>query len=167
MPRTIELSTFLSADPDLVWSHVRTSRLLNYVTNPLIVFRPRKSCGFPAEWTEGDYQAEMRLFGFIPVGQQTIGIRYPAAPVGNTRILRDKGHGTSARVWDHYIVVEPEGESGTRYTDRVTVDAGWHTPFVAAFAYVFYAHRQRRWRKLVRSGFADLHGTAKKEGKPG
>ena len=110
---------------------------------------------------EGDYRADMRLFGAIPMGEQTIGIRFPegdGSGRGTERyVLRDKGHGSSARVWDHFIIVEHDGSGGTSYTDRVTVDAGWRTPFVAAFARAFYAHRQRRWKKLARSGFEDLH----------
>ena len=163
MARTLELTTSIPAPPDTVWGHVRTSRLLDYVIHPLIKFQPKSARGFPDIWVEGDYRADMRLFGAIPMGEQTIGIRYPegdgsGASEGAKRyVLRDDGHGSSARVWDHWIIIEPDGSGGTLYTDRVTVDAGWRTPFVAAFARAFYAHRQRRWQKLAQTGFADLH----------
>ena len=155
MPVTIELSTYIPADPDVVWERIRTSRLLAHVTHPLIHFRPLDPDGFPAVWRKGDYQASMRLFGVIPMGGQTIGIRYPEPPDARTRVLHDQGYGTAARIWDHYILIAPEG-GGTRYTDRVTVDAGWRTPFVAAFARAFYAHRQCRLRRLARKGFEAL-----------
>lgn len=160
MTQTIEISTHLPAAPDLIWKQVCTSRLLTYVTHPLIEFRPIEPRSFPAEWAEGDYQTEMRLFGIFPIGRQTIGIRYPEELSSKRLILRDDGHGASAKVWDHYIFVESDGNQGTKYTDRVTIDAGRRTPFVTAFAWIFYSHRQRRWRRLVQSKFADLTDAA-------
>ena len=51
------------------------------------------------------------------------------------------------------ITIEPTGDGRSAYEDRLDIDAGWRTPFVAAFAKAFYAHRQRNWKKLVDSGF--------------
>jgi hypothetical protein len=93
----------------------------------------------------------MLLFGVIPIGWQTIGIELPGAPTGEYR-LRDNGHGPLIERWDHMIEIAPEGE-GTRYTDRVHIEAGLLTPLVAAFARAFYAHRQRRWQRLVARAF--------------
>ncbi|WP_417254198.1 hypothetical protein [Celeribacter sp.] len=90
--------------------------------------------------------------GIIPLGRQTIRISYPETPSG-TKHLRDNGHSAMIKRWDHLIVLETDG-SGTRYTDRVAIDAGLLTLPVARFAKAFYAHRQRRWQKLVESGFA-------------
>jgi uncharacterized membrane protein len=68
-------------------------------------------------------------------------------------VLRENGSGQLATVWDHTIRVEPSSDGGTQYTDVVEVRAGVLTPFVWAFAQVFYHHRQRRWRALVKRGF--------------
>jgi hypothetical protein len=38
----------------------------------------------------------------------------------------------------------------------VHIDAGMLTPLVAAFARLFYAHRQKRWRALAKNGFHAL-----------
>ncbi|XUU61442.1 hypothetical protein ACRAQ6_03995 [Erythrobacter sp. HA6-11] len=111
---------------------------------------------FPARWSEGQHPAGMLAFGFLPMGEQTIGIEFPPAQ-GDRRILRDNGHGALIKRWDHWIFVEPEGE-GTRYTDRVDIDAGLLTPFIALFARMFYGHRQKRWRNLVETDFAALKG---------
>ncbi len=56
------------------------------------------------------------------------------------------------RRWDHWIFVAAEG-GGTRYTDRVNVEAGLLTPFIWRFARVFYGHRQRRLRAFAADGF--------------
>ena len=142
----VELSCSLPQRPDWVWERVQQSSTLDFVARPLIRFKPKLSA-FPAVWKEGEYRASMRLFGILPIGNQTIGIEYP--PDAPPMTLRDNGHGTMAQKWDHWIFVQSEGD-GTRYTDRVDVSAGVFTPFVALFARAFYAHRQRRWKRMAK-----------------
>ena len=72
------------------------------------------------------------------------------APVLPPRAL---ARGALIRRWDHLITIEPAGPRRTRYTDWVEAEAGLLTPLVWAFARVFYAHRQRRWQRLVAHGF--------------
>jgi hypothetical protein len=151
--QTVELTTYLAAKPDTVWHHVQTSALLHHVASPLLRFQPLDG-RFPERWQPGEYRAEMFLFGTVPVGWQAIRISLPE-PLGDVRFVRDDGYGPLIERWDHWIAVGPEGE-GTRYLDQVTIDAGALTPLVAAFARVFYAHRQKRWRELAATGFAAL-----------
>ncbi len=40
-------------------------------------------------------------------------------------------------------------ESHTLYTDRVEIRAGWKTAFIWLWANAFYAHRQRKWVRLL------------------
>ena len=99
----------------------------------------------------------------IATGANAIKTRAPAAITiapkairsasGTARVLRDDGTGQLATMWDHTIRVEPGLGGGTEYTDIVEVRAGVLTPFVWIFAEVFYRHRQRRWRALVKRGF--------------
>jgi len=37
------------------------------------------------------------------------------------------------------------------YTDEIEIQAGWLTPGIWLFAQLFYRHRQRRWKALLRS----------------
>jgi hypothetical protein len=149
--RTLELSTHLDASPDRVWAHVTRSALLYYVAKGLITFQADDPMGFPEIWREGAYKTRMSLLGVLPIGWQMIRIEYP--PVhGDTRTLRDNGFGPLIRTWDHTIEVSPDGQ-GALYTDRVTIDAGALTPVIVTFARIFYAHRQKRWRRLVSNGF--------------
>ena len=157
MAVTVELSTTLACTPDEAWERVQTSALLMHVAGPLIRFTPQGGTPFPAIWAPGEYRAWMWLFGFLPIGWQAVVISEPA-PDGETRFIRDNGYGPLIRQWDHWIAIAP-GEGGTtHYTDRVAIEAGLLTPLSAAFARVFYAHRQRRWRELARTGFAALKG---------
>lgn len=148
--RTVELTSFLPTDPAIVWDHVQTPRLLHYVARGMIRFVP-KGGAWPDRWHEGRFQAWMLLFGFIPIGWQSIGIEMPPQEPGRFAV-RDNGFGPLIRRWDHWICIAPEN-GGTRYTDRVEIEAGVLTPVIAAFARLFYGHRQRRWRKLVANGF--------------
>lgn len=148
----VELTTKLSQPPDVVWHRLQTSALLDHIAAPLVRFRPLMG-KFPKRWVVGEHRASMLVFGIIPIGQQTIGIEFPEGP--DAFVLRDNGHGQLIKTWDHWIFLEPDGE-GTRYTDRVDVNAGILTPFVALFAWIFYTHRQRRWRKLCDTDFEAL-----------
>lgn len=147
----VEVSTHLDAPVDQVWEHVTRPALLTYVTAPLVTFRSLEPSVFPERWIEGPHEVEMRAFGFLPLGRQTIGIDMTQHQP-HVRLLRDRGSGQLARVWDHVISLEAEGAC-TRYQDHVVIKAGVLTPFVWGFAQLFYRWRQHRWRQLVRSGF--------------
>ena len=81
---------------------------------------------------------------------QVIGINTPGPD--DDWVIHDAGSGSAARMWDHRIYVESDGE-GTRYSDCLRIDAGLLTPVVAAFAGVFSRYRQARWRRLVDNDF--------------
>ncbi|MEM8817200.1 MAG: hypothetical protein AAGE85_15345 [Pseudomonadota bacterium] len=151
MPKTVELSTTLAAPPPKVIEHVGRTALLEYVSRGILRFVPVDPHRFPEVWREGRYKVNLYLFGFVPLGWQTIGIE-PQPGSGKTWSMRDNGYGWAIKTWDHTIEVTPRGE-GSCYTDRITVDAGVLTTLTALFAKLFYRHRQRRWRKLVANGF--------------
>ena len=72
------------------------------------------------------------------------------------RIIRFSPDGISSRegnehvpVWNHDISLVRLDENHTRYTDRVEIHAGWKTVFVWLWAKMFYAHRQRKWIRLL------------------
>lgn len=152
----LEISTLLGASLERVWGELQTPRLLQYVAWPLVRFRPIAPTTFPATWTDAEYLVEMRLFGVLPAGRQKI--RISRRVEGAVRILRDDGSGQLAKMWDHVIRVEPVSDTTTRYFDTLEVRAGALTPLVWMFAQVFYRHRQRRWRALIRGAFD--YGTA-------
>jgi len=149
----VERSIRLPASPERVWREVQRSDLLMYVAAPLIRFQPIDPPSLPEIWSEGRYQVEMRLFGLLPLGRQWIVISHPEAAEAGVFHIRDNGAGGLAKRWDHLISIRPAQEGGTLYTDRVEVEAGLLTPFVALFASLFYAHRQSRWLALAQADF--------------
>ncbi len=151
--KTVTIRTYLEADVAAVESHVLRPALLNYVVAGLMKFRPIAPSRLPEKWTPGTYRVAMRAFHFLPAGWQNVRIEFPGP--GDNWFMRDNGHGSIAKVWDHLIFIEREG-NGTRYVDQIRIDAGALTWFVALYANLFYRHRQRRWRRLVRRNFAPI-----------
>jgi len=154
MPAKFDLTTHLDGQPDEVWAQVKRPALFLHVAAPLVRFYPIGEDRFPAEWKEQEYRGAMRLFGLLPIGWQAIVIEYPTNGSG-TKFLRDRGHSPILRQWDHRIEVT-SANGGTRYTDRVALDAGILTPVATFFVRLFFKHRQRRLKALASSGFAEI-----------
>jgi ligand-binding SRPBCC domain-containing protein len=155
----LKLSTRLDCAPKTAWQYVLTPALLAYVAHPLVTFESVDTPYVPEQWTEGDYKSRLRLFGFVPFGEQTIGIRINEARQKENMFyeLLDDGHSKLIPTWRHHIRLETK-EDQTLYTDELELRAGLFTPFVWLFTFVFYRRRQRRWRKLVAENFAPLKG---------
>lgn len=146
----LNLATDLNMPAARATGLVRTTALLVHVAAPLQTFEPIDPPAFPIDWTTGAYLVRLRFLGLIPIGTQWIDISFPVdpqAPAGSFR-LRDNGRGDIVSRWDHLIRIEPLDDNRCRCRDTVDIDAGVLTPFVCAFAWVFYRHRQRRWRAL-------------------
>jgi hypothetical protein len=145
----VDVSTRLDCTPHEAERHVRTTRLLRYIARPLIRFVPEHE--LPAEIPDkGTFRVQMYLFGVIPLGWQAIVVSFPEHAGGFC--LRDNGYSPLISRWDHVITIEPAA-GATLYRDRVAIEAGLLTPVIWLFAQVFYRHRQRRWRELVRRNF--------------
>jgi len=157
----IRLTTTLPAPAAWVAQELQTTALFRHITAPLLRFAPVHG-PWPLHWPTGDTELRFALFGLLPMGRQTARISAHACDgiPGAWPLLRDNGTGQLMRVWDHRITVHSlPGTHGTPertcYTDEVFVRARYlpwvMTPLSAAFAWLFYRHRQRRWQKLARS----------------
>jgi hypothetical protein len=152
----IERTIQLPCTPQRCFAEVQTPRLLLHVASPLVRFIPVEPKSLPERWEERQYLVKVRLFGFLPFGQQWVNISGcdRSNEVGQFYVeLRDNGRGSLISRWDHLITIRAS-EGGCSYTDRVEVRAGALTPCVWLFAWFFYRHRQRRWQQLVTTGFA-------------
>lgn len=152
------LTTTLPAPADWVAAQLQTTALFRYITAPLLQFAAVQG-PWPDHWPLGDTELRFALFGLIPMGRQTarISVHAPDSIPGAWPLMRDNGTGQLMRVWDHRITVHslPGTPERTCYTDEVFIRARYlpwvMTPLSAAFAWVFYRHRQRRWQRLARS----------------
>jgi hypothetical protein len=143
----------LEATADRVWAEINRPRLLVHIAKPLVRFRLPNTLDPESAWPDGEHKVTMWAFGVLPIGWQIVRIERPA-PTERVRYLLDRGEGSTAAVWHHTISVESLPDSQTRYSDDVTIGAGWMTPLVRAFANIFFWHRQRRLAWLAAQGFA-------------
>lgn len=139
----VQRTSVFPAPRDAVFGKLQRLETLQAIAKPWATFEPVGDVG--GAWTVGGVSSwRFRLFGRIPFGIHTI------------RIVRFDIDGINSRegnvhvpVWIHDIMLEALDDARTRYTDRVEIRAGWKTPFVWLWARGFYAHRQRKWIRLL------------------
>ena len=151
--RRVRFSVTLPAPAEWVAAQLQSTAVFRHITAPLLRFAPSRG-PWPAHWAPGALELRLSLFGLLPLGRQTAQISVsPGAAESDWPRLRDNGHGQLMRRWDHRITLQSLPDGTTRYTDEVVLQARhlpWlMTPLSAAFAQLFYRHRQRRWRQLA------------------
>lgn len=140
----IKTSVFPAAKED-VFSRLKEWKTLQYIAAPYASFTPEDG-DHDLIWEENAvFSFHFKLFGLLPLGVHTIEV----VSFSETGGIYTHEHNRHVPTWDHRIVLEPLGPSTTRYTDVVEIAAGWKTPLVYLWAKAFYAHRQRKWRKLL------------------
>ena len=148
----ISKSTNIALSPEDVWREVQTPKLLHHIAWPLIQFHFVDPATLTNFNNRERFKVSLKLLGIVPLGEQWIVPSiHEERPESWPKRLRDNGYSKLVKTWDHWITVMPDDNSDTRYVDDVEVQAGIFTPVVWAFAWVFYRHRQRRWRGLART----------------
>ena len=143
----VDRSSVFPADRQRVFSLLQQLSTLQRVAAPYASFEPLDGAR-ELTWEPGaSYAFRFRLFGAVPFGTHRIHV---------VRFSPDEGiytHEGNERVpvWNHAIYLRELPDGRCAYTDRVEIGAGWKTPFVWAWAELFYAHRQRAWIRLLSS----------------
>ena len=140
----VRKTSVFPAPRDEVLSRLQRLETLQYIAAPFASFTPvNETAGFIWE-TGAVSEYQFKLFGIIPFGIHTIRIE---------RFDRDgiqsREHNRHVPVWDHLIILKDLGDQ-TEYTDEVVIRAGRKTVFVWLWARAFYAHRQRKWIRLLK-----------------
>ena len=139
----VKKTSLFPASQETVYEKIRRPETLRLVAAPYASFEPLgEESGV---WEDGSTSSwRLRVMGVIPLGIHTI------------HIVRFGPDGISSRegnrhvpVWNHDITLAEVDENHTEYTDRVEIHAGWKTVFVWLWADMFYAHRQRKWIRLL------------------
>lgn len=141
----VQRTSVFPADRDRVFQKLRQLSTLQTIAAPYAGFEPMGDGA--CTWETGSTSVyRFRLFGCIPFCTHTI------------HIVRFDLDGISSRegneyvpMWNHEIKLRPLEDGHTEYTDRVEIRAGWKTFFVWLWAKAFYAHRQRKWIRLLRT----------------
>ena len=142
--KTVCKTSIFPASRDIVFAKLQQLETLQYIAAPYATFTPTDPDNLI--WTVGSTTSyRFRLFGFIPFGTHTIHIeRF------DKDMVKSKEGNEHVPVWNHTIYLK-ENENGTEYTDKVEIDAGWKTLFIYLWAKAFYAHRQRKWIKMLKA----------------
>lgn len=143
----IKTSLFPAAKRD-VFLKLKELKTLQYIATPYASFTPENENN-NLVWKENtEFAFQLRLFGLIPMGTHVIRVISFEEEKG----IYTQEHNRHVPVWNHRIILEQIEQDMTRYTDEVEIGAGWKTPFVYLWSKAFYAHRQRKWRKVLRKG---------------
>ena len=140
----VRKSSVFSAPREEVFLRLQRLETLQYIASPYATFTPVENAN-DFSWREGAVSSyHFRLFGLIPFGIHTIRIeRFDQSGI------QSREHNKHVPVWDHLILLEDLGNQ-TKYTDEVEIHAGWKTVFIWLWAKAFYAHRQRKWIRLLK-----------------
>ena len=142
----VHKSSVFPAPGDVIFQKLQQLETLQYIAKPYATFEPVDDAVHI--WTVGSTSSyRFRLFGCIPFGTHTIHIvRFDPDQVSS----RERNE--HVPVWNHDIMMEQIDKDHTKYTDRVEIQAGWKTVFIWLWAKAFYAHRQRKWVRLLKEG---------------
>ncbi len=141
----VHKTSVFPAKREVVFEKLQRLETLQAVAAPYASFTPTSEDTDPVWRVGGVSSYRFKLFGFIPFGTHTIRIeRF------DIDAIQSREHNEHVRAWDHKITLWDAGEK-TEYTDGVDIKAGWKTPFIWIWAKAFYAHRQRKWIKLLKA----------------
>lgn len=130
------------------WQIVKTSKLLKFVSNGKIKFKPI-SGSFPEIWQQDKtVSTKMLLFGFIPFGG--IHSLYFKKIDNENKVLQTREKDDSAKVWDHKISLIELTENKIIYQDLIIIYGGLLTFIITLWAKSFYKHRQKRWQIVAK-----------------
>ena len=150
--RTVKKTSIFPANTHAVFCELQKLSTLQYIAAPYASFTPTAG----AEgllWDAGrTFSFHFRLFGMIPYGTHVIHVRR----FDEGEIYTNEGN-EHVPTWNHRITLKATDGGGTEYTDEVEIGAGWKTTAIWLWAKAFYAHRQRKWIKLLnRGGYNDV-----------
>lgn len=140
----VHKTSIFPAEREVVFEKLQRLETLQTVAAPYASFEP-VSKNEASVWRVGGVSSyRFKLFGVIPFGTHTIRIeRF------DIDVIQSREHNEHVPVWDHKITLRDRGAE-TEYTDEVEIRAGWKTIFIWLWAKAFYAHRQRKWIRLLR-----------------
>lgn len=132
-------------------TEVEKPRLLSMLSAPVLAYGPLDPPTWPAVWGERSYRVALTLAGRLGIGEHTLVMDVVEDGPDAFEIV-DHGFSDLISMWEHRLRIE-RFNGMTRYSDSVRIRAGVLTPLVWLFAWGFYAHRQKRLRRLATGGF--------------
>lgn len=142
--KTVYRKSMFPAHIDSVYILLGDLETLQYIAKPYASFAPIGTSDNIC-WEKGQTTSfKFKLFCLIPFGTHTIHVE----EFSINGICTHESN-TYVPIWNHQIKLSALPDGSTEYSDRVEIGAGWKTSLVWLWAKFFYAHRQRKWRKLL------------------
>jgi len=147
MKKSIVTRTSVFPSPiNVVFNRLKELNTLQYIAAPLATFTPLNGAENLVWRKDEDFKFRFKLFNILPFGIHTIHV--VEFDEGSCGIYTHETN-THVPIWNHRILLKSTGAGETQYTDEVEIYAGWKTPLVYLWAKFFYAHRQKKWIKLL------------------
>lgn len=143
---TVKKSSVFPAAKDEIFRRLQKLKTLQYIAYPYATFKSADDTEELTWQEDSAFAFHFKLFTLIPFGVHTIKVIQFDIEKG---IYTQEGN-KHVPVWNHKIILEKINENTTKYTDIVEIQAGWKTLFVYLWANCFYAHRQRKWKRLLK-----------------
>lgn len=142
----IKKTSVFPASNYVVFEKLKELKTLQHIAYPYAAFSPKNGKN-DMQWKEGEtFTFDFKLFGFIPFGTHTIKVK----EFSETQFsIYTNESNTYVPIWNHRIYLTSINSNSTVYTDEVEINAGWKTVFIYWWANCFYAHRQKKWVKLL------------------
>ena len=144
----IIISSNLNSIIEKIWDKILNIETLIYICKPMARFKLISNENIVKWEMNKEYIFKLFIYGFLPLGKHKI-ILDKMDPENGLIISRENNN--IVKIWNHKIFMENKGENIIEYTDEVDIYAGIFTFFVAVWAILFYKHRQKKWRKIVKT----------------
>ena len=152
----LKVQSILNCTLQQAIEYAKQPQLFDFVSRPLIAVSAVEPAVFPQQWAAGTYIIDLKLFGKIAFGKQTLVISCPDELNSKQQfVMYDNGYSDTIKRWHHRITLRAQGNT-THYTDEIDFDAGLMTLVIWAFSKRLYQHRHKRWAELVAADFAQL-----------
>lgn len=142
---TVKVISVFPANKNVVFENLQKLETLQYIAKPYATFENVGDEDSFIWEASKKFSFIFRLFGVFNLGVHTIRVRR----FDEKCIYTNEGN-PFCPTWNHMIRIKKLDNQHTLYMDKVEVDAGWKTVFIFIWANLFYRHRQRKWKKLLR-----------------
>jgi SAM-dependent methyltransferase len=152
----VSTSATLECSVDAAWDALHAPAIFRNVSAPFTSFRTEPREDLPTRFqTNRDYPITVMAARVVPLGRQTIHL---VDEIGTwaERTVEDRGRGESGPLsmlhnWRHRMTVTARRDGKTDFSDVLTADAGWLTPFAWLGLQVFWLWRRARLTALSKN----------------
>ena len=142
------ISTYFDCTEEKLWKKIIEPKSLQFVASPILSFKPLVKGDLDDKWVIGKtYELKLYFLNILPLGRHRIKI-VTINRESNTIVSTESS--TLVPVWNHTVRLGQCEQNKLIYTDEIEIKAGWLTMATWVFAQLFYRHRQKRWKILLK-----------------